>query len=523
MNLARARTLPAGPQRLRRWFESRGPTFIKIGQFLSLRPDILPQEYCDELLELVDRAPEFSWEQAKAMLAADLGEDPEKRFAWIDSRPIAAASMSQVHLAFTHEGKEVAVKIQRPRIREQIERELRGGRLLTAAMRSVGTRLAVPGEELLAELRRWLEQELDFQRELGSIARLYRLHRESTHIRIPRPYPELSGTHVLTMEYLRGISFSEILRWIRSGEDARLAEHQVDRTRLAEILVEAVLDQIFRKELFQADPHPGNLIALPGSAVGFIDFGLMEELSGNFKRVLAHNLIALYSGDAERMSSALMELLVAGKRANPEGFRNDFLAAAKSFSRQRGEPVLVGGRERSPLAQYLIDTVQIARKHGFQLPPDVLAVYRSLLTVETIAQELGGKANLHSVGRRFFRQLQVEQSLEDLEPEQLRAMGLDLLTLFREGPGQIQRLLADLSSDRFLLRVRTTEHPEDRQEANRRARLITAAVVSVGLATLLAGVDRIPLLRESGATVPILTGLLVAVYVWIFVLWRRLS
>ncbi|HVE86322.1 MAG TPA: AarF/UbiB family protein, partial [Myxococcales bacterium] len=385
-----------------------------------------------------------------------------------------------------------------------------------------GASVAVATNELLAELQRWMDEELDFGLELRNLEKLHQALEGERRVRIPRPYPALSGPRVVTSSYLRGVRFSDLLRWIRAGEGGRIEEQGLDREALARNLVDAVLDQIFQLDRFHADPHPGNLMALPGDAIGFVDFGRMDHLTEDLRRVVSRNLQAIYNADAERMHAALTDLLIPGQRVDSDAFRADFIGRSRAYSRERTEDRPPPGT-RSPLASYLRDVMRLARRHGYRLPPDVLSLYRALLSVESVCQELGTQANLRTVGRRFFARYQVAQAVMDLTPDRLWQSALDGLALLREGPGHLQRVLSDLAQDRFLLRVRTTESTDDRREANRRARLVTAGLISVGLAVLLAAVDRIPLLGRWPPAATVLASLLGACYVWIFVLWKRLS
>ncbi|HEX8054619.1 MAG TPA: AarF/UbiB family protein, partial [Thermoleophilaceae bacterium] len=208
----------AGPERLRELLERLGPTFVKVGQYLALRPDLIPQEYCDELLRLLDRVPPFPWEEARAIIEDELGEIGHA-FAEIDAKPLAAGSLSQAHRARLHGGGEVVVKVQRPGVREAVRRDLGRARTIARVLELARVPLVVEPRELVTELRAWMLQELDLERELANMQKLRELAADSEIMRIPRAYPDLSGKRVLTAEYIHGMPLSTLLGSLRTGRE----------------------------------------------------------------------------------------------------------------------------------------------------------------------------------------------------------------------------------------------------------------------------------------------------------------
>ena len=253
-----------GPVQFRQFLQERGPIFIKLGQYLALRPDILPETYCDELMRLLDRVPPFSWAEARTILTHELRRAPSDVFRYIDTNPAAAGSLAQVHRAVLKDGTEVAVKVQRPHIEEQVRRDLKRARMLARLLEAAGAQPGVSPREVVEELAEWLTQELDFRRELANLTRLHGLAIDSPVARIPRPFPHLSTARVLTSEYLHGIPFTDLLKAIRPGveEEARPVDAPgIDFRELTRNLIVSTLDQIFRYQFFHADLHPGNLFA----------------------------------------------------------------------------------------------------------------------------------------------------------------------------------------------------------------------------------------------------------------------
>jgi ubiquinone biosynthesis protein len=516
--------LVGGPQGLRQRLQQLGPIFIKIGQFLALRPDILPQEYCDELMYLLDRVPPFPWQEARAILTEELGREATDIFAYVNPKPIGAGSLAQTHVARLHDGTEVAIKIQRPNIRRLVLRDLRRSRRLARLLELSGVALIVSPREVVDEVTEWMLQEINFTRELENMSRLYRLTERSPYERIPRPYPHLSTARVLTAEYLRGISVAEVLHALRSDcpeEHERITKLGINRDQLAENIYTACLTQMFRYQFFHADLHPGNLLAMPGDVVGFIDFGLCDQLDEIVRERQLRYLSAAYSGRAEPMFKALMEILIPGERTDIEAFRRGFFAATSTWQRRNradAEAVTSGGR--SPAGQWMIDVMRLARQHGFQIPSSILSMYRTLLTAEAVANQLRVRLSLRAVGEQFFRRLQIDEVLRLPELNEFQSAVLSLLGLLRNAPSQLQQMLADLAEGRFSINMTVTESQKVVRAQNRRARLLVTSILSVGIAVLL---TRPALPEVFGVTLAWPLGIvLMLLYIGIFIQWRRL-
>lgn len=509
------------PQRLRRHMERQGPTFIKLGQFLALRPDLIDQAYCDELLHLVDDVEPFAWADAYRIMTAELGDERLKEFAWINPRPVAAAALAQVHFARTRDGRELAIKVQREGIAQRVRRDLRRARWLLRLLETAGFLGGISVGDLLGEIERWMFIELDYANELSNLQRIYDLCSADRTVRIPRPYPDLSSGRVLTTEYFRGVSFTELLRLVRGGRQDKIASLGLDADELGRGLIQALLTQIFRYNFFHADTHPGNLMALPGNVVGFVGFGLMETQDETIREEQAHYVSALYTGDTRRMFKALTEILVPGSRANAEGLHADFFEQSRLWARESVSVDDSRAEQHSAVTDYMIGVMRAARTNDYRIPPAALAMYRTLLTAEKVATELGSREGLRSVGVEFFKRLKIEHALSLFSPESLQSFVFDIIDMLHHAPGRLDRLLSDIATNRLQLRVRTSESEDDRRQGNGRAKLLTAATVSVGIALLISSVGDTVLLGQLTLS-KILSGVLVALYAYILVLWRQL-
>jgi ubiquinone biosynthesis protein len=509
-------TARSGPERLVRFLARRGPLFVKMGQFLALRPDVLPQAYCEALLQLVDRAPAIEWKSIEQILTEDLGAPPARVFRHIDKRALAAGSIAQVHLAETHRGEAVAVKVQRPNLRAQVDRDVRLARRLARFLEVFRIGPLVAPRDVVDEVEDWLRQELDFARELDNQTRMYDALKTDSRVRIPRPFVELSAARVVTSEYIKGVPFSELVR--RSGAAQRpvTGDLAVDADVLAENLLLSLFHQVFRVRRFHADPHPGNLVALPGGVVGFVDFGLVDTLPANTEEVQASYLNALYNNDVHGMYVSIIRILEPTQDTDLEPFRRDFYEETNRWL-ARLEDDVENTSGRSTTGSYLVVLMRLARLHRMRVPRSILALYRTLLTAETVAYQIGGTATLRSVGRRFFAGYPIERFLRELTPDRLTASLMQLAEIARSAPGQVQEILSDLAEGRFVLAVRSEESEKKRRANTRRTRMLALAIVSTGIAALLTGADRLDPTLSS-----VLWAVLAALYVGIAVLWWRL-
>lgn len=478
-----------GPAGLRQFLERRGPTFIKIGQFLALRPDLIARDYCEELMRLFERVPPFPWSEARRIIRDDLGAEPADLFGYFEPQPFAAGSLAQTHFARLANGTEVAVKILRPNVRQEIARDLRHARRLARLLEVSGADFILSPREVVEEIARWLMQELDLQRELSNISRLRRLTAGSAFQVVPRPYPRLSGPRVLTSGYVRGVHLIDLLS-PRDRADRIAPEPAekagIDRDLLAERLIKACLTQIFRYRFFHADLHPGNLIALPRARLAFVDFGLCDALDENVRKRQMQYLGALYRGDNDQVFRYLQEILIATDAARPEGLRRDFFAAVRAWTAEDPGNATADDRSYSPVANYMIDVMRAARRNGYRIPTGILAMYRALLAAETVAHQLGSDADLRSVGRAFFERLRTQEAIRALETGPLEPVLLSYLALWRDFPSQASQILSDLADNRFVLKVNVSEDADVSRDRNRRTRAVVSSIIAVSVAVLIA-------------------------------------
>jgi ubiquinone biosynthesis protein len=476
-----------GPDRARQALERLGPMFVKLGQFLAMRPDLIPQEYCDEFGRLTDNVAPFPFGAARRTIEGNLGRPLKDCFLWIDEQPLAAGSLAQVHPARTHGGDEVVVKVQRPGAEASVRRILARSRPLARVFQLVGVKSPIPIAELLSELGRWLLQELNFQNELNNLERLGAMVSGSGSWYVPRAYPELSGTQVLTMELLKGVPVSHLLRLERRNREDRFEALAVDKDELSANLCNAVLDQIFRHRFFHADVHAGNLIALDNNRVGFVDAALASNVDATLRAGMARFLAAMANNDVPGMLRGLTDLLTEREDSDIDRFRRRFLDVTRTWIQQRDQVTTSGDGVPRSVRAYMVEVLRATRENRYAVPAPLLALYRSLLGAETIAIQLDSPRDIARIGRRFFRELQIEQAIGALQFDAIVQNALSLIELLKNMPARLDQVLDRLANDNFVVRVRQSESALTQEQANARARLVSASILAVAAAVLIAG------------------------------------
>lgn len=448
-------------ERLRRALEDLGPIFIKFGQVLSTRRDLMPPDIANELTLLQDRVPPFDSELAVKQIEKSLGAHPDLLFASFERTPVASASIAQVHFATLKDGKEVAVKVLRPGMRDIIDHDI--GLMHVAAdwlerLWADGRRLKA--KEVVGEFDKYLHDELDLMREAANASQLRRNFAESTLLMVPEMYWDYCSSSVIVMERMHGIPISQT---------ERLRAEGVDLSKLSRDGVEIFFTQVFRDGFFHADMHPGNILVsvAPESFGRYIalDFGIVGTLNDFDKDYLSQNFLAFFRRDYKRVAEAHIESGWA-----PKDTRVDELEAAV---RACCEPIFDRPLKDISFGQVLLRLFQTSRRFNVEVQPQLVLLQKTLLNVEGLGRQLDPDLDLWKTAKPYLERWMSEQIgwrgfVEQLKVEVPRYSRLlpelprlvhQALTRYTEGESQpqntelIRKLLAEQRRTNMLLGV----------------------------------------------------------------------
>jgi ubiquinone biosynthesis protein len=441
---------PEGRARLARSvrlaMEDGGVTFVKLGQVLSTRRDLLPAEFTGELSRLQDDAAGVPWPAVEQVLRSELGAEVSEVFASFDRTPIAAASIAQVHAATLMSRARVVVKVRRPDVSQTVDRDLDiTGRLAARLERSTSWGRAVGAAGLAAGFAAALREELDLRVEARNMTSVAAASdsRGSDGIAIPVPYQPLCTARVLVMERLDGRPLATIDPSTPAGV----------RAALARSLLDCLLRQVMLEGTFHADPHPGNVLLLADGRLGLLDFGSVGRIDAGLRTALQRLLLALDRGDPAGLADALLEVVERpGELDEPrlERMLGRFLA------RHTGPGI-------TPDVTMFTDLFRIVSEHGLAVPPEIAAVFRALATMEGTLTQLAPGFDIVAEARRFAG----EQLTAQFSPDVLRKTAADeliaLLPALRRLPRRIDRIGGALEAGRLSVNVRLLADEGDRR------------------------------------------------------------
>jgi ubiquinone biosynthesis protein len=380
-------------QRLREALETLGPIYVKFGQVLSTRRDLLPLDIADELARLQDQVPPFASALAVAEVERSLGKKIEQLFSSFDEKPAASASIAQVHLARLHDGTEVAVKVLRPGVEAAIARDLallETGAGLVERLWDDGRRLRP--REVVAEFARHLDDELDLMREAANASQLGRNFAGSPLLLVPAVYWDLCAQRVMVMERMHGTPISQV---------QTLKEKGIDLPALARAGVEIFFTQVFRHGFFHADMHPGNIFVADDGRYIALDFGIMGTLTEVDKSYLAQNFLAFFNRDYRRVAQAHLD---AGWV--PSGTRVDeFEAAIRAVC----EPIFARPLKEIYFGRLLLRLFQTSRRFNVEVQPQLVMLQKTLLNIEGLGRELDPDLDLWTTAKPFLERWMREQ------------------------------------------------------------------------------------------------------------------
>lgn len=423
---AQAKSLTTA-QRVRLALEELGPTFVKLGQVLSTRPDLVPAELAAEFCRLQQQVPPFPFAQVREIVTRELGRPLDEVFEHFEPRSLAAASIGQVHRARLRDGDEVVVKVQRPDIKNTIEIDLEI--LLHLAVlveKHIPEWQIYRPSRIVEEFTRVLERELDYRTEAAHLERFASQFGDDETVYVPKVFHDLTTRYVLTMEHVDVIGV---------GDTARLAAAGVDPRELARRGTELVLKQIFVHGFFHADPHPGNVFALPGNVVCFLDFGMMGRLDRQGREDIADLIYAVAQRDAGQTTAALLRLTTHDLDAEPNQ-RALELDVAEFIDVH--VPDVIGELDFTRLMTELLELV---RRHRLVIPADLVMMLKAAGTAERMVAQLDPDLEMIAAAKPYVARLKYERYKPGRLLRDAAHTGAELVQLAREIPGGVRDLL----------------------------------------------------------------------------------
>lgn len=471
------------PERIRLVLEELGTTFIKVGQVLSTRPDLVGKEVADELAKLQDKVPPFPFESVKIVIEEELEGPIEEFYSEFEETPIASASIAQVHRARLIDGTEVAVKVQRLNLEEQIKKDIVLMRYLARqADKRVKNLQYYNLPAIVDEFERVIELEMDFSQEARNIKKFRSNFEDDQQVYAPKVHQKLSTTRVLTMEFIHGVKISEILE----------SDMDIDRRRIAEIGTECYFKMIFLNGFFHADPHPGNILVMENNVLCFVDFGMVGRLDNEFMENLAELFIYTVNYDIKGMVNQMMYMRLIDDSANIEELKLDLLNILdKYYSAEIND---IGG---------LINEFSmpgIMAKYKIRLPKDFILLGRVLAMAEDLGRKLDPTFNGISLAQPLITKI-IKKKLSPL-----RVLDYQTQYLF-----EIEHLLKDLpqTMNRVLYRIESGEIKFDFQykEIDKLTSKIETMVNRVALALIISSLiigSSLILQTDKGMPMPVI-------------------
>jgi len=528
--------------RVRLAIEELGGAYIKVGQILSNRPDLIPEELINELEILQDSVPAFSSKEALKIIRKELVQPLKDLFLMFDEEPLATASIAQVHRAILLDTTPVVVKVQRPNIQTQFRIDLDVLIFLSQQIiKTTPLKEQFKTHNPLKDLRKEIEKELDFHNEAQNIIRFSNNFIDDEEVYAPTVYTSYSSRCVLTMEYIEGIKVTDIKKLEKMGHDPRIiadklvdaglkqiVEHRFfhgdpkaghDPRIIADKLVDAGLKQIVEHRFFHGDPHPGNITILDDGTICFLDFGLMGRLTSRQYQTLIDLITAFSQHDSRKLSRIMAKSVPSEKYVNTENLENEIALLMDDYYDLSLENINVG--------ELLNDVVGFLAKYEIALPPNIYLLIKSISSYEGIGLKLNPKFEIAPYAHKYAKKIMREKLSPKNIAKDIYLTSSDTMALFRDFPGEVRNLLHLLQAGRLTINANIPELRETvdyvfhkvNQTINRVIYAILLSAIILGSSLILRGTEGgtvlgIPIIAGIGFIISMVMGVLILISIF---------
>ena len=449
-------------ERVRLALQELGPTYVKIGQFLSTRPDLVPAEWIPELEQLQSNVAPISTEEARATVESEIGRPISEVFSRFDDEPLAAASISQVHRAtLASTGEEVVLKIQRPGIGALIDSDLDiMYSLARLAERRIEQARLVNATGLVQEFGANIRKEINFTQEAANLRRTARNFAGDESIHVPKLYDELCTRRVLAMEYVQGINVSRIDKLEAEGYDLQM---------LAERGVHIAFESTFEHGFFHADPHPGNIFVLPGNVICLLDYGMMGSLPARDRDALARLAQAAITLDEKTITRALLQVAKPQGRVDVDELEADVANLAQDYA---GLPL-----SEISLGEFLNRMFTLIRVHRLRFRAHLIWLLKAISTIENVARRLVPDYDLVDAAKPYAEKLLKRRLGLSVQAREWGATALDMVQFLKEFPQDTREVLHQLKEGRIRIELEHTGLDQARRTIDHMTNRVVVAII----------------------------------------------
>ena len=452
-------------QNLTQALEELGPCFIKLGQLLSTRPDLLPPDYIDALSRLQNTVTPVPCDKIQAIIESELGAPTDQLFASFDPTPLATASMAQVHHAILSNGDEVAVKVQRPGVRQRIEIDieiLHEVARFSTRYTSFGRRYGI--YQIVRELERSLNQEMDFRLEADSTRTIGRQIADFQRLVTPRVYDEYTTRRVLTLSFIHGRHLAQV---------SREELDELDSRAIARELLSAYLKQIVIDGVFHCDPHPGNIFLTDDGKLALMDFGMVGRFDADQKDRIIILLLAFSERLGERVADTYLEMIEIPKDVDRRSFTQDVSGLVSRYHDMSGGRMAIGTA--------LLDLTRLAQAHNTPVPTAMTLLGKAMLNLDGTIRVLSPALDPVQLIRDYMITVMEKRVAGQLSPGRIFAWVLDMKHLFEKAPRRTEIIMDKLANDQITVRLEVEHFDQAVQSINKAANRLSLSIIAASL------------------------------------------